>query len=305
MAQDDLYNLEFLSLVAKITQEIDNHTGINDKTLAEFVIDLHDKSKTLGDFKAKLKEVGADFPESFIENIDRLVLTLHPKHKKKTFAGANGKAKTNGDNAPAEKDKQKRLFPGLALADQEWKPSISKDVLMKEVDELMAQCEASAKTSRPRPDRDSSPPPKRRRTSMSPPRRRSVSPPRGRGYERGSRGRGQLDERAVLYKIYDGRVQGLKEFGAFVQLEGIAGRVEGMFHWTISPLFSINTFSRVGAYLQYSGRCPRQLGGGPPQQRSTRQSQSNERRWKPHWSVHEGRRPDNWPRPYPPSSHQV
>jgi ATP-dependent RNA helicase DHX8/PRP22 len=45
MAQDDLYNLEFLSLVAKITQEIDNHTGLNDKTLAEFVIDLHDKAK--------------------------------------------------------------------------------------------------------------------------------------------------------------------------------------------------------------------------------------------------------------------
>ncbi|KAH9981405.1 P-loop containing nucleoside triphosphate hydrolase protein [Lactifluus volemus] len=213
MAQDDLYNLEFLSLVAKITQEIDNHTGINDKTLAEFVIDLHDKSKTLADFKAKLKEVGADFPESFIENIDRLVLTLHPKYKKKNSAGANGKAKANGDNAPAEKDKQKRLFPGLALADQEWQPSISKDVLMKEVDELMAQCEASAKTSRPRPSRDTSPPPKRRRTSMSPPRRRSASPPRGRGYDRGGRGRGQLDERPVLYKIYDGRVQGLKEFG--------------------------------------------------------------------------------------------
>jgi hypothetical protein len=84
MSQDDLYNLEFLSLVAKITQEIDNHTGLNDKTLAEFVIELHDQSKTLADFKAKLKEVGADFPESFVENIDRLVLTLHPKHKKKS-----------------------------------------------------------------------------------------------------------------------------------------------------------------------------------------------------------------------------
>jgi ATP-dependent RNA helicase DHX8/PRP22 len=65
---------------------------------------------------------------------------------------------------------------------------------------------------------------------LSPPRRRSVSPPRGRGVDRGSygRGRGQLDERPVLFKIYGGRVQGLKEFGAFIQLEGVAGRVEGM-----------------------------------------------------------------------------
>jgi ATP-dependent RNA helicase DHX8/PRP22 len=290
MAQDDLYNLEFLSLVAKITQEMDNHTGLNDKTLAEFVIDLHDKSKTLADFKAKLKEVGADFPESFIENIDRLVLTLHPKHKKKNSVKANGSSKVNGDETQFEKDKQKRMFPGLALADQEWQPSISQDMLMKEVDDMMAQFESSAKTSSLRPDRDPSPPRKRRRTSVSPPRRRSVSPPRGRGYDRGSnsRGRGQLDERPVLYKIYDGRVQGLKEFGAFVQLEGVAGRVEGMSHWPGPLCSSTNLFSRIGAYIQYSGRCPRQF-GGPPQQRSTSQGQSNERGWEPHWSVNEGR----------------
>ena len=230
MAQDDLYNLEFLSLVAKITQEIDNHTGLNDKTLAEFVIDLHDKAKTLADFKAQLKDVGADFPESFIENIDRLILTLHPKHKKKVSPKANGKAKANGEDVLVEKDKQKRLFPGLALADQDWQPTIGKDVLMKEVDDMMAQFESSAKT-RTKPDRDVSPPSKRRRTSMSPPRRRSASPPRGRGHDRGRNGRGraQLDERPVLFKIYEGRVQGLKEFGAFIQLEGIAGRVEGTF----------------------------------------------------------------------------
>ncbi|OBZ79639.1 Pre-mRNA-splicing factor ATP-dependent RNA helicase prp22 [Grifola frondosa] len=40
----------------------------------------------------------------------------------------------------------------------------------------------------------------------------------------------QLDERPVLFKIYNGRIAGLKEFGAFVQLEGIAGRAEGMVH---------------------------------------------------------------------------
>lgn len=232
MAQDDLYNLEFLSLVAKITQEIFNHTGLNDKTLAEFVIDLHEQSKTLADFKEKLKQVGADFPESFVENIDRLVLTLHPKHKKKSFSEADAKDKAGVDDALHEKDKQKRLFPGLALADQEWQPTVSKNVLMKEVDDMMAQFESSATRSRTSPRRDASPPSKRRRTSMSPPRRRSVSPSRGRGYDRGRNGRTrrQLDERPVLFKIYDGRVQGLKEFGAFVQLEGVAGRVEGASH---------------------------------------------------------------------------
>jgi hypothetical protein len=85
-------------------------------------------------------------------------LTLHPKHKKKVSSKANGKAKANGEDDLVEKDKQKRLFPGLALADQDWQPSISKDVLMKEVDDMMAQFESSAKT-RTKPDRDAHHPP--------------------------------------------------------------------------------------------------------------------------------------------------
>ncbi|KAL1951732.1 hypothetical protein VTO73DRAFT_881 [Trametes versicolor] len=240
MADSDIYNLEFLSLVAKITQEINNHTGLTDKTLAEFVISLHDQSKSLPDFKDKLREVGANFPDSFIENVDRLILTLHPKHKKKI--NVVGKDSGSADGAAIdETDKKKRLFPGLALQDQGWQPSVTKDgkdVIMKEVDDLMSQFEGGAKKARPRPTEDDRSPKRQRRSrSRSPPRRRSPSPVRGRGHDdrrddrrgRGDRGR-QVDERPVLFKIYNGRVNGLKEFGAFVQLEGIAGRVEGMVH---------------------------------------------------------------------------
>lgn len=251
MADSDIYNLEFLSLVAKITQEINNHTGLTDKTLAEFVISLHDQSKSLPDFKDKLREVGANFPDSFIENVDRLILTLHPKHKKKI--NVVGKDSGSGDGAAIdETDKKKRLFPGLALQDQGWQPSLTKDgkdVIMKEVDDLMSQFEGGAKKARPRPTEDDRSPKRQRRSrSRSPPRRRSPSPIRGRGHDdrrddrrgRGDRGR-QVDERPVLFKIYDGRVNGLKEFGAFVQLEGIAGRVEGMSAVTV-VLFASSSF---------------------------------------------------------------
>lgn len=37
---DDLHQLELLSLVAKISQEVVNYTGINDKTIAEFIIGM-------------------------------------------------------------------------------------------------------------------------------------------------------------------------------------------------------------------------------------------------------------------------
>ena len=228
MADADLYNLEFLSLVAKITQEIDNHTGLNDKTLAEFVISLHDQSKTLAEFKGKLQEVGANFPESFIENVDRLILTLHPKHKKKPAGTAN--AAVDGPVLD-ELDKKKRMFPGLALKDQEWEPTAPKDAIMKEVDDMMSQLEGAAKRARPRtPEDERSPKRPRRSRSRSPPpppRRRSPSPPGRDWRDDPGRGRARLDERPILYKIYNGRVSGLKEFGAFVQLEGVMGRVEG------------------------------------------------------------------------------
>ena len=59
---------------------------------------------------------------------------LHPKHKMKNPVKENGKAKANGKDILAEKDRQKCLFPSLALYDQDWLPSLLKDVLMKEVD---------------------------------------------------------------------------------------------------------------------------------------------------------------------------
>ena len=216
MAEDDLYKLEFLSLVNKITQEIDNHIGINDKTIAEFVINLHEQSKTVDDFKAKLNENGASFSNSLTESVDRLILSLHPKYKKAKSAKAQGKVKAVDDEVD-ELEHKKRMFPGLALQNKEVPPAVSDDDFLKELGDLVA-----GKKVRPRPDGVDEPSPKRQRRSPSP-RRRSPSPPRGRGSYRN-----QLDDRPVLYKIYNGRVSGVKEFGAFVQLEGIAGRVEGM-----------------------------------------------------------------------------
>jgi len=63
---DDLENLEFLSLVSKITSEIHNHLGLSDKTLAEFIIDQHSQCESLEQFKEKLESLGADFPNSLI-----------------------------------------------------------------------------------------------------------------------------------------------------------------------------------------------------------------------------------------------
>ncbi|KAG8908894.1 DEAH-box ATP-dependent RNA helicase prp22 [Tulasnella sp. 408] len=247
MEDDDLYKLEKLSLVNKIAQEITNHTGLNDPAVAEFVISIHEKSKGKKDkFVSLLKKNGAEFPAALVDNVDRLILTMHPKYKRKAAKAKEKAADGEGTtNEESERDKKARMFPGLAIPDQEWKPTVP-DATSKEVDDLFAQLEgvASKKSratasdymevdeppaKRQRRDRSASPPSGSRRRSRSPP------PPRGRNaYDDGPRGRNygrrQLDERPVLYKIYDGKVSNIKDFGAFVQLEGVQGRAEGMVH---------------------------------------------------------------------------
>ena len=78
---DPLYKLEYLSLVSKIATEVENHLGISDRVLAEFVISLHDQSGSLKAFQQKLDDAGAEFSGAFVETIDRLIRTLHPRHK--------------------------------------------------------------------------------------------------------------------------------------------------------------------------------------------------------------------------------
>jgi len=56
---------ELLSLVSKVTSELQKHLGISDKTLAEFVIAQDVQCNSLEEFEKKLEEMGADFSAEF------------------------------------------------------------------------------------------------------------------------------------------------------------------------------------------------------------------------------------------------
>jgi ATP-dependent RNA helicase DHX8/PRP22 len=105
---DDLEQLELLSLVSKVTSEINNYMGVSDKTIAEFVIAEYEKCSNLKDFQAKLEEY--DFPGSLAESIDRLINNLHPKYK------------NNGHAAPSDAgrndDGKSQKFKGLSIPDK-------------------------------------------------------------------------------------------------------------------------------------------------------------------------------------------
>ncbi|KAI8898230.1 P-loop containing nucleoside triphosphate hydrolase protein [Globomyces pollinis-pini] len=238
---DDLQKLEYLSLVSKITNELQNHTGMDDKVLAEFIINMNWKSSSMKEFKDKLSELGAEFPVSFIESVDRLIKTIMPepikkKKKKKKDDLANAKnAQFPGLSAKDDRDRiQKMIDDDLkeAIAAKETKVALAAESRRKR---STSRSPSKKKDHSPKNDRHS-----RRDRSVERDyrrsRNRSRSKERDEGYRRPRsrsprrRAKVELDDEPVLNKVYSGKVTGIKDFGAFVALEGIKGRAEGMIH---------------------------------------------------------------------------
>lgn len=148
---DELSKLEHLSLVSKICTELDNHLGMNDKDLAEFIIDLAETNTTLETFKRALIENGAEFPDSFISNLLRIIQLMRTSKKSSTNENDENdqKSKVNADCLAMK-------FPGLALANQppekvpqseenETEKFKDSDKKLKSVaDDMMAELEAFA-----------------------------------------------------------------------------------------------------------------------------------------------------------------
>jgi len=249
----ELEELERLSLVAKISQELSNHMGTADKTIAEYIIHTHEQAKDLADFKAQLADSGLS--DSFLENIDRLILRMHPNHPNKA------KTAKSGDDEDAT-----TVFKSLALPDglPQWGGDDGDDeeIKMKRemdstVDRLVGMDRDSASNRERRSrKRDRSPSPDylrseykgRRRSPEYRDGRRSPDHHRrdrsrerhDRSDERRRRERPErskpvkFDDEPILGKVYDGKVTGIKDFGAFVALEGIKSvegrRTDGLVH---------------------------------------------------------------------------
>uniref|UniRef100_A0A0B7B2H2 RNA helicase n=1 Tax=Arion vulgaris TaxID=1028688 RepID=A0A0B7B2H2_9EUPU len=107
---NELQKLEYLSLVSKVCTELENHLGINDKDLAEYVIDLADKNSTFVGFKQALEDKDAQFSDSLIANLLRLIQKMKPKSHDKTFEEVEKE-----EDKKADVDLNRKLFPGLAL----------------------------------------------------------------------------------------------------------------------------------------------------------------------------------------------
>uniref|UniRef100_A0A1B0CYN0 RNA helicase n=1 Tax=Phlebotomus papatasi TaxID=29031 RepID=A0A1B0CYN0_PHLPP len=265
---EELTKLEHLSLVSKICTELDNHLGLNDKDLAEFIIDLAEKNPTFPRFKAVLMENGAEFSDSFISNLLRIIQLMKP---------SAGSSKISVFEV-GDKDSLSMKFPGLAIPnkdqkqmlledEEEMKEKKVKEKHLEEVNDIFSALEAAALSKsrnveekrrrsrsksrerrredrRSRRDGSRSRHRDRRTRSRSRERHRSRSRSRDRhrrrsrsrdrrrhrSHSRERRHQSPLQEDPEPGKIYSGKVANIVQFGCFVQILGVRKRWEGLVH---------------------------------------------------------------------------
>ncbi|KAM7536920.1 hypothetical protein Aperf_G00000070277 [Anoplocephala perfoliata] len=123
-AMDDkaFRKLEYYSLVSKVCTELNNHLGLEDKVLAEFVIHLAKKNNTFDSFKNALLKNDAEFSDALIASILRLVQKMLPKaprKPKKSKEESVAKEETFEEGAEkADNVARKMLVPALCIPDE-------------------------------------------------------------------------------------------------------------------------------------------------------------------------------------------
>jgi ATP-dependent RNA helicase DHX8/PRP22 len=194
---------------------------------------------------------------------------MHPKYKRKAAKAKAAAAKSSGvTNGVLDELKQiqSRKFPGLSVPDQEWTPAqkyieerneplVDKLPPSISADNTLAELAAvAARRNRPSAEDylDSEPLAKRprngddgygsRSVDNGYASRRSDAASGSYGQDRGRQSR--QDEKPILYKIYDGSVSNIRDFGAFVSLDGVQGRAEG-------ELAYDNAHDRHGSCVQH------------------------------------------------------
>merc|ERR1711990_829730 len=93
--------------------ELDNHLGMNEKTLAEFIIDLAEKHKNMDMFRKALIENGAEFSGGLMRSIYDLV------HRMKSLAGQSAKVMEEAMAKVSDPvlNEKRAKFTGLAIPD--------------------------------------------------------------------------------------------------------------------------------------------------------------------------------------------
>jgi len=198
-----LAKLAKLSLVNKVTKELENHLGVGDKTLAEFVISLAEEHKTADAFREALSAVGADVSDGFAES---LLGVISRGGKPSSSSAATAKANAASATVASASESQ---YPGLAARDDEEHAKKltrelygDRDVTANAADDPRFSARANA-----------------RETSHS-----HASAQTQNTHVK------TKDGEPSIGAVYRGRVTNVLDFGAFVELVEFKRKFEGLVH---------------------------------------------------------------------------
>ncbi|GAM26966.1 hypothetical protein SAMD00019534_101410, partial [Acytostelium subglobosum LB1] len=237
----EMEQLERIELESQICNELENFIGSSDKVMAEFIINLAEAHPSLPEFNRALIDNGAEFPESLVAHLLTIIEKMNPKNRNKSGSSAlkHTSTSTSSTTTKSEWDAQednslKKLvnqFPAL----KNNKVSNSKDG--KDIKEEKSNRDRDGDRARDgdrgrdgERDRDRD---KDRDRDRYRDRDDHRDRDRDRDYrDRGDRDRKPVDKEPVIDSIYSGKVTGINDYGFFVQLEGLAGKREGLVHVT-------------------------------------------------------------------------
>mmetsp|Transcript_99412 Transcript_99412/g.157271 ORF Transcript_99412/g.157271 Transcript_99412/m.157271 type:complete len:1157 (-) Transcript_99412:12-3482(-) len=221
--------LKRLSLISKVTIEIQNHWGIEDKTLAEFVIEIGESAKSVDEFEQKLEENGASAARPFCERLYDLVQKMGaPKPK-----GAVATGSENGGTAPAQqaprapKTVKESMFPGLAIPDR---PDLHE--IIKPATELSSTAKSLLDKEKTPEELAKEAKEKGRGGKKSPSPKRRTNRSRSRSAKKMKSAKSDGPQPVELYAIFRAKVSRVMEYGAFLSMETADGPKEGLCHLT-------------------------------------------------------------------------
>jgi len=236
--QTAMQKLQHLSLINKVTKELDKNLGVNDKTLAEFIVDIAKAAKfDPKTFFNELQKNGAELPEPFANELVGTIARL----ANKGGGGGGGASAGTGEKKKVivEKPTKENPFPGLHRPDAEEHAKMLSRELYGDRNPIENACDD------PRLDK------------MNPGRldENKHASSSGRGIDDSAYG--QKKKKAALEpakrtirgkpevgKVYRGKVTNVMDFGAFVELVEFMDKTEGLAHVSKLPRVSNGNSAR-------------------------------------------------------------
>lgn len=203
-------------MISKVATEIKNHLGFEDKTLAEFIIELSRGSKNVESFRAELEQNGAKFELNFASHLYDLIQAMTVGKKRPLTPSS-----TTENSAPARPKTERELkFPALAIPNSDRTRAELNACFDRrpkgEISETLQQLLDSEMSAEDR--------------------RKGAAKGKGKGKQQvvtdGTENDGAFKPRRPFAEgcIYEGQINRLMEYGAFANIETAEGRKEGLLH---------------------------------------------------------------------------